>query len=205
MQAAELFALGHTRAEVAARCGVSWRSAHEWHRVWSQEGVQALKAGNKPGPAPKFSEEDIARLAKELRRGPVAHGYDNDLWSLPRVGRLITETFQRKVSPSEVWRLLRRMRWSPQKPRRQARARDEEKIQAWKERRWPQLKARAGKEARTIVFVDESGLSQKPRPKAPGRRRGKPRCWNSTSTGRSFRSSAASRSRVSISSSMKTR
>lgn len=105
-------------------------------------------------------------LARELRRGPVAHGDDNDLWSLPRVGRLIAETFPRRASPAEVWRLRRRMRGSPQKPRRQARERDEEKIAEWKEQRWPQLKARARKEARTIVFVGESGLTQKPAAKS---------------------------------------
>jgi len=105
-------------------------------------------------------------LEKELRRGPVAHGYDNDLWTLPRVGRLIAETFQRKTSPSEVWRLLRRMRWSAQKPKRQARERDAAKITEWKEQRWPQLKAMAQKERRTIVFVDESGLTQKPAAKS---------------------------------------
>jgi len=166
MEAAKFFAAGHTRAEVAVLCGVSWRSAHEWHRAWSKDGAEALKAKKKPGPVAKFSEEDMAVLATELRRGPIAHGYDNALWSLPRVGRLITETFRCKVSPSEVWRLLRRMRWSPQKPKRQARERDEENIQAWKDQRWPQIKARAKKEQRTIVFVDESGLTQKPAAKS---------------------------------------
>jgi transposase len=166
MKAAKLFAAGHTRTEVAERCGVSWRSAHEWHRLWSTEGAEALRAKKKPGPVPKFSEEDMTVLARELRRGPVAHGYENDLWNLPRVGRLIAETFQRKASPSEVWRLLRRMRWSPQKPKRLARERDGEKIAQWKDQRWPQLKAKAQKECRTIVFVDESGLTQKPAAKS---------------------------------------
>ena len=72
MEAARLFAAGHSRAEVAGWCGVSWRSAHEWHRGWSQEGVEALRAKKKPGPVAKFSEEDMAVLARELRRGPVA-------------------------------------------------------------------------------------------------------------------------------------
>jgi len=116
MEAAKFFAAGHTRADVAERCGVSGRSAHAWHRVWSREGAAALQATMKPGPVAKFSAEEVAVLEQELRRGPVAHGYDNALGTLPRVGRLMAETFQRKTSPSEVWRRLRRMRWSPQKP-----------------------------------------------------------------------------------------
>lgn len=166
MKAATMFADGLGRAEVARGCGVSWRSAHEWHRAWSAQGATALQATAKPGPAPKFNVEDVAVLAKELRRGPLAHGYENDLWTLRRVGRLIGETFGKKVSQSEVWRLLRRMRWSPQKPKRKARERDEEKIAQWKDKKWPQLKARAQTEQRTIVFVDESGLTQKPAAKS---------------------------------------
>ncbi len=53
------------------------------------------------------------------------------------------------------------MKWSPQKPRRKARERDEEKINQWKTERWPELQAKADKEQRTIIFVDECGFSQK--------------------------------------------
>jgi len=166
MRAAELFEAGQTRAQVAEELGVTWRSAHEWHRAWSQGGVGALKASTKPGPAPKFSDEEVARLEKELRRGALAHGYANELWTLPRVGRLVKETLTKKVSSSEAWRLLRRMRWSAQKPERRARERDEAKITQWKEVQWPQIKARARKEGRTLVFVDESGLTQKPAAKS---------------------------------------
>ena len=166
LDAGKLFEAGHSRAEVARLCGVSWRSAHEWHKVWSKNGIVALKATSKPGPTPKFSSAEVALLEIELRRGPVAHGYQNDLWTLPRIGRMIGEIFGKKVSTSEVWRLLRRMRWSPQKPKRKARERDDRKISKWKEEVWPQLKTKAQAEERTIVFVDESGLSQKPAAKS---------------------------------------
>ena len=166
MEAATLFAAGKGRAEVARHCGVSWRSAHEWHRAWSEKGAHALRATTKPGPVPKFNEEEVTVLAEALRRGPLAHGYENDLWTLRRVGRLLGETFRKKVSQSEVWRLLRRMRWSPQKPKRKARERHEEKIAEWKDQKWPALQAQAQAEKSPIVFVDESGLTQKPAAKS---------------------------------------
>lgn len=166
INAAALFEAGHDRARVARELGVSWRASHEWYRVWKEQGTEGLKATTKPGPAPKFSDGDVALLETELKRGPMAHGYENELWTLPRVGRLIRESLGKKASNSEVWRLLRRMNWSPQKPKRKARERDEAKIEQWKQEKWPEIKAKARNEGRTIVFVDESGLTQKPAAKS---------------------------------------
>ena len=162
MRAGEMFAAGKSRAEVSRATGVSWRSVHEWYLAWKDGGAEALKSSGKPGPQPKFSDAEVARIAAQLRRGALAHGYANDLWVLPRVKRLVEEMYGRKVSASETWRLLRRIGWSTQKPARKARERDEDKIERWKNEEWPRIKAKARKEKRTVVFVDESGLSQKP-------------------------------------------
>ena len=40
--------------------------------------------------------------------------------------------------------------------------RDEEKIRQWKQKRWPEIKKKPKNEGRTIVFIDESGLSERP-------------------------------------------
>lgn len=53
------------------------------------------------------------------------------------------------------------MGWSCQRPTGRARERDEPVIVGWKKTRWPLLK-KAAREGRAIVFIDESGLSQKP-------------------------------------------
>ena len=162
LRAGAMFAAGKSRAEVSRGTGVSWRSVHEWYQAWKEGGLEALKSTGKPGPAPKFSDEEVQQVTAELKCGTLAHGYDTELWTLPRVKRLVEEMFGRSLSRSETWRLLRRMRWSTQKPSRRARERDEEKIRRWKDEEWPRIKAKARKEKRTIVFVDESGLSQKP-------------------------------------------
>lgn len=162
MEAAKMFDAGLTRAEVSRQTGVSWRSVHEWYLAWQQGGSAAMKSGGKPGPKPKFSDEEVKQVGAELKRGAMAHGYTAELWTLPRVRRLVIDLFGRQLSTSETWRLLRRIGWSPQKPMRRARERDEDKIANWKQVEWPRIQQKARKEKRTLVFIDESGLSQKP-------------------------------------------
>ena len=162
LEAGRLFAMDKTRAEVALACGVSWRAAHGWYQQWQQGGAQALHGTRQPGPPPKFNNGHISALELELRRGAQAHGYENALWTIKRVKRLIKDKLALRCSESETWRLLRRMKWSPQKPIRKARERNEAKVKQWKEQKWPQIAREAKAEGRTLVFVDESGLSQKP-------------------------------------------
>ena len=161
LEAADLFAAGKTRAEVAKHFKVSWRAVHGWFQLWQQNGHDALQPKGRPGPAAKFTDSEVEQLRHALLKGAIAHGYPNELWTLRRIIRLVREIFQRKASPSEAWRLLKRMNWSPQKPKRTARERDEEKIKHWKKEIWPSLCEKARSEERTIVFVDECGFSQK--------------------------------------------
>jgi transposase len=84
---------------------------------------------------------DRIKLAAELQRGPEKTlGYATALWTLPRIVTLIGQQFGHRYSPSQVSRLLRQIGWSCQKPARRALERDEQKIRAWKQRRWPAIK-----------------------------------------------------------------
>lgn len=74
---------------------------------------------------------------------------------------LIAKRFGHRYSTAQASRLLRQMGWSCQKPARRALERDEQAIGVWKQRRWPAIK-KARRQGRTIVFLDESGLSQRP-------------------------------------------
>jgi transposase len=74
-----------------------------------------------------------------LLRGARAAGFRTDLWTLRRVAQVIEHHFGVKYHPGHVWYLLRAMGWSPQKPERRARERDEAAIARWREEAWPQL------------------------------------------------------------------
>jgi hypothetical protein len=56
------------------------------------------------------------------------------------VAQVIQEHFAIVYHPGHVWRILRDLGWSPQKPDRRARERDEDAITAWRDETWPRIK-----------------------------------------------------------------
>jgi transposase len=82
----------------------------------------------------------LAKLEAALRAGPAAHGFPTEVWTLPRVATVIERLTGVIHHPGHVWRVLRALGWSLQRPGRRARERDEAAIAQWKRQRWPQLK-----------------------------------------------------------------
>jgi transposase len=64
------------------------------------------------------------------------------LWTTKRVAHLIEQECGIAYHPSQAWRILRQLGWSCQRPTGRALERKEEKIQRWKQKRWPELKKR---------------------------------------------------------------
>jgi transposase len=53
---------------------------------------------------------------------------------------LIRDRFGVRYHEGHVWKLLRALHWSPQRPVGKARERNEEAILAWKKQTWPAIK-----------------------------------------------------------------
>jgi transposase len=107
LQAAELFAQGHSQAEVACTLGVSRQSAHLWHTRFAQGGVDALRSRGPTGPDPKLSAAQLAKIEEALLAEAMANGFDTDLWTLERVAVVITQLTGVRHHPGHVWSILR--------------------------------------------------------------------------------------------------
>lgn len=140
LQAARWFAQGKSQAEVARLLGVSRQSASRWYQAWQRGGAAGLKSAGRIGRRPRLTLERLQQVEQALLQGARAHGYASDLWTLPRIARLIWQLTGVRYHPGHVWKILRGMGWSAQRPQRQAKERDEQAISRWKRRRWPQRK-----------------------------------------------------------------
>lgn len=142
LEAGERFTRGDTTEDIAKDLRVTARSVRRWRRAWSQGGAEALRSRG-PMAVERLSPAQWARLERELQRGPLAHGWQDESqgWTLKRVKLLIGRMFHVGYTVQGVWKLLRRHGWSAQVPVRRAIERDEEKIEVWKAEVWPQVKA----------------------------------------------------------------
>src|SRR6266550_3806091 len=124
--------LEQRRLEAAHMFGVSAQAASVWYCRWRQGGQAALRGAGRAGRRPRLSAAELEAVDQALRKGPEAFGFDTDLWTLGRVAQVIERLTGVRYHPGHVWRLLRGLGWSVQRPARRAAERDEAEIARWR-------------------------------------------------------------------------
>lgn len=145
LQAARLLRQGRSQSEVARQVGVHRQSVSRWARQLAEEGRAGLKRAGRAGRKPRLGARDRDRIKRALKRGPEHLGYETGLWTAVRVAHLIEQECGVQYHPGHVWRLLRQLGWSCQRPTGRALERDEMAIRRWKRERWPELKKKPKK------------------------------------------------------------
>lgn len=143
MVAARMFAMDRPTAEIAAAVASDDQTVRRWRRLWRAGGVEALKASRHRGPKPRMSRTQWESLIGLLGQPPRHYGFDAYLWTAALIGGLIEQRFGVKYHHDYVGQMLHQMGWSPQRPAKQARERDEAAIRRWREEEWERLKKKA--------------------------------------------------------------
>lgn len=139
---------GHGIREVARRVGASPGTVVRWRDAFRASGEKGLRAKPRQGSKRwKLSPRQRQRLAQLLLKGPLAQGYGTHVWTLSRVAQVIERHFGISYHPHHVWRVLRQMGWSCQKPERKAREASDEAVERWRHKDRPRIKKRCTERA----------------------------------------------------------
>jgi len=141
LDAAVGFAGGQDNAVIARRLRVHVRSVQRWRRAWAKGGEPALVSKG-PASHPHLSDALFAVLEAELDKGPAAHGWPDQKWTLGRIKTLIGRRFHMSYTQQGVRKLLIRHGWSWQVPARRAVERDDAAVAAWVKETRPQVEQR---------------------------------------------------------------
>lgn len=131
---------GWTHHEIAEALDVTKGAVSQWMTRVAQEGEEALCARPHPGAAPKLTPDQWQMIPEFLSHGAEAYGFRGELWTCARIREVIRREFSVTYHKDHVSRLLKVLRWTPQKPMERAAQRDEQKIIEWREETWPDLK-----------------------------------------------------------------
>src|SRR6266545_5749588 len=111
--------------------------------LWAQASIRSRLLGWRCEAVAAASSRQIRSRARSrwtagvrpLPRPPET----SSQWTLPRIAEVIERVSGVAHHPGHVWRILKRMRWSLQRPARKAVERDEAEIARWVAQEWPRM------------------------------------------------------------------
>ncbi len=142
LRAWQLKEAGWRQKDIAEALGVTPGAVSQWMKRAAEGGVEALRHEPPPGAVSKLSDRQLERLVGLLEKGAEHFGFGGNVWTQPRVAWLIKQEFGVSYHPSHVGRLLKKLKWSRQKPERRASQRDEKAIEQWRTEGWSEIKKR---------------------------------------------------------------
>jgi transposase len=152
-----LYRAGWPQKQIAEAMDVTKGAVSQWIKAGKEGGEAALKSPKSTGSPSRLSTEEWQRILGLLERGAESFGFRGDLWTCPRVAKVIEGDLGVKYQPAQVSRILKELGWTPQKPfgkpnrARKLRSRDGKQNAG-------QSGKKAAQEGRTIVFIDKSGF-----------------------------------------------
>ncbi len=161
-QAIRLHKEGKRVNEIAHLFGVHRGSVSRWITAYRRGGEKTLKSTRALGPAPKLTPKEIYSVLNALQDPATEHGFDTPLWTCKRVHLIVAKKTGKTLHPSNVWRLLRKLGLTNQKPEKRALQAGPKEGERWLRKEWPKIKARAEQWRAVLYFVDEAGVSLVP-------------------------------------------
>lgn len=146
LKAGTFFQEGKTQAWVARHFLVTTATTNAWYKAWKKNKKTGLLSKGRSGRPPKITKKQLQEVKRLLLKGPKAQGYTTELWTLERIAKVIKKTTKITYHKGHVWKILRDLKWTSQKPETRARERDEKKIRSWIQEEFPRIQKKGSKQ-----------------------------------------------------------
>jgi len=135
---------GWAQKDVASFLGVHPVTVAKWVARRRADKNNRLKAKPTPGRPRLLTDDQEPKVLGRLNASPTKHGFATDLWTASWVAELILQKFGVRSHPSYLREWLTERNYTPQKPARRARQRDQAAIDRWVAEDWPRIQKRRG-------------------------------------------------------------
>jgi transposase len=130
----------HTSGEIATMLAAPRSKVSLWLQQYEEYGWEALLEGHRSGRPAELDAQQRQGLCDILESGPVAYGFLSGVWTSPMIARVIQEEYAVDYHPGHVRKLLQKLGFSVQRPRRQLAGADPAEQDRWQRYTYPRLK-----------------------------------------------------------------
>lgn len=135
-----------------------------WMQIFKVKGIRGLKAQEKQGwrwkdMTKNLTKQEMKKLTKLLLSEPrhiEQLSVDSSLWTATVVARLILIQFSKTLKEGQIYKVLKELWFTNQKPIFRAYQQNLERVQEWREIVRPRIEAEAKRENREILYGDEA-------------------------------------------------
>lgn len=99
---------GKSSRQVADELFVTPQIVRKWIHRWNDQGPTRLADIPQSGRPPILTEEEQAELVQDVLRSPRELGLDYSNWMLKIIVEHVKRKFGKEMTPSGIWRVLKR-------------------------------------------------------------------------------------------------
>lgn len=150
---------GKSPEEVIAALGMTRCCIYNWLAAYRSGGWDALKAKKLYGRPKKLTGKQMESICKIIIQGnPQQYRFSFALWTLGLIQKLIYMKLGIKLSTASVWRLMKQLGLTCQRPLFRAYQQDKKAVDNWLRFTYPKIRVLAKKAKADIYFGDEAGI-----------------------------------------------
>lgn len=126
--------------EIVEIMDVCQRSVYYWISHYNENAVESLFEGKHTGRPAQLGQEQLKQLADIIDSAPVAYGFETGIWTSKIIREVIKQEFGVIYHDAHVRKILYKLGFSVQDPRKKLAFADENLRQKWIRGTYPALK-----------------------------------------------------------------
>lgn len=150
---------GESPEEVIRSIGYTRRIIYYWLSLYRSGGYEALKVHKSSGRPPILNVRQMRKLYKIIAdKTPEQYKFPFALWTIEIIREVIKREFNVSMSGVSVWRTLKALGLSAQRPKHVAYQQNAEAVERFLRKEYPAIKKEAKTLGATIYWGDESAI-----------------------------------------------
>lgn len=153
---------GQRKVDVAMAYQIDYSTLHRWcerHQSGDREDFSILERRTGSGRPHLLNDDHRKELNAFVLKPASSFGYETDFWTCRRLIQVVKQNLHIAISQPTMWRLLRDMGLTYQKPERRYFEANDAERKKWIRYQVPRIKAAVVKYRAILYFQDESNIS----------------------------------------------